>query len=250
MAGSNSDMKYCYVLNYVHLFLYILCFICSYYITYASSFCLLSSIFVGWSLYAFVTVGHDCMHKNFTPYSSFNNFFALIFLNGILMPKDLWQMEHRLHHSDPGNENDTMLLDGGTFFTELYHLVKAQKTLTIKENLQKLPLFILLSMLPLYCLPIIWISMIVSFMYLSLTPHITHPHLRQQSQENRLNPKNVAWNIFPKSHLYTFIAGGLNIHACHHENPRWTRSQLMKEANEEYMTINSVKAYLTLLYTR
>ena len=241
---------YMYLLNCIHLFLYIICFSSAYYFAsfpYAAIPC---SIVLGWSLYALVTIGHDCMHRSFSPYPTLNKVLARIFLDGILMPSYVWQQEHSGHHAEPGNPHDTMLLDGGTFWVELYNLIKAQKTLTLTENLAKLPLLVALLFLPLYCLPIIWFSMIASFMYLSLTPHITHPHLRLQTKEQRCNPKYVAWNIFPKSHLYTFLAGGLNIHGCHHQNPRWTRYQLMQEANEEYMTIDSVEGFLTLLYMR
>lgn len=239
-----------YVLNYIHLSLYLVCFSSAYYNAYTNHvICVPCSIVLGWSLYAFVTIGHDCMHKNFSPHPRLNRILATLFLNGILMPTYVWQEEHSSHHADPGHLQDTMLLNGDTFFAQLYNLIKAQKKLSIMENITKIPLLVALLLLPWYCLPIVWISMILSFMYLSLTPHITHPHLQLQTKEQRSHPTNIAWNIFPNSHLYTFLAGGLNIHSCHHENPRWTRSQLMKQAkSKQYMTIDTLQGFMTLIY--
>ena len=239
-----------YVLNYVHLILYLICFSSAYYNAYSNHVtCVPCSIVLGWSLYAFVTIGHDCMHQSFSPYTGLNKILATFFLNGILMPTYVWQQEHSSHHADPGNDHDNMLLDGPTFFSQLCNLIKRQKTLSIQENLAKVPLLVALLLLPLYCLPIVWCSMVLSFMYLSLTAHITHPHLRMQTKEQRSNPKNIAWNIFPRSHLFTLLAGGLNIHSCHHENPRWTRSQLMQKAcSQQYMTIDTWQGFLTLIY--
>ena len=106
-----------YLFNYIHLSLYLLIFGGSYYCTYMyKPWCLLSSIPLGWSLYAFVTIGHDCMHKNFSPYPKFNMILSYIFLNGILMPREIWQKEHSFHHSNPGAPEDHMILDGGNFF--------------------------------------------------------------------------------------------------------------------------------------
>lgn len=239
-----------YVLNYVHLFLYVVCFIGSYYTAYVYHFFSIPcSIVLGWCLYAFVTVGHDCMHQNFSPYPMLNRILATIFLNGILMPSYVWQDEHSSHHADPGNPHDTMLLDGATFFMQFVNLLKSQKPLSTMENVAKVPLLVALLFLPLYCLPVVWITMIFSFMILSLTPHITHPHLRQQTKEQRSYSKHIAWNIFPESHFYTFLAGGLNIHGCHHENPRWTRLELMQQASAtEYMTIDTLEGFVTLVY--
>ena len=247
---TNKECKY-YFLNYIHLNLYVIIFILSYYITYTYKFpfCLISSITLGWSLYAFVTIGHDCMHKNFSPYPKLNKILSYIFLNGILIPREVWQEEHSLHHSDPGNPNDNMLLGENNIFSEIINLVKSQKKNSISKKLYKLPLIISFLFLPLYCLPIIWLSMILSFIYLSLSPHIIENNLRNWKGEKK--PEDIALNIFPQSHLFCFLAGGLNIHGCHHKNPRWTRYQLFEEAkNEGYKEINTIYEFINLLWNR
>ena len=241
-----------YLLNYIHLVLYLFIFSLSYYITYTCNFpiCLISSITIGWSLYAFVTIGHDCMHHNFSPYIKLNKFLSYIFLNCILTPKEVWQEEHSLHHSDPGNTKDNMILEHNNLFSDIIHLVKSQKKSPIKKKICKLPLLISLLFLPIYCLPIIWLSMVCSFIYLSLSAHIIeNNNLRNWKGEKK--PEDIALNIFPHSHFFCFLAGGLNIHACHHKNPKWTRYELLKQAkNNGYKNINTISEFINLLWNR
>lgn len=240
-----------YILNYVHLILYIITFVMSYYVTYTYKFpfCLFTSITLGWSLYAFVTIGHDCMHQNFSPHPKINEFLSFIFLNGIITPREIWQEEHSLHHSNPGNPDDNMILECTNIISDIIHLVKTQKKIPLSKELFKAPLFISLLFLPLYCLPIIWLSMILSFIYLSLSAHIIETNLRNWDGEKK--PEDIALNIFPHSHLFCFLAGGLNIHGCHHKNPRWTRQELFEEAKKEgYKEINTVSEFVYLLWNR
>ena len=166
-------------------------------------------------LYAFVTIGHDCMHQNFSPHPKINEFLSLIFLNGIITPREIWQEEHSLHHSNPGNPDDNMILECTNIISDIIHLVKTQKKIPLSKELFKAPLFISLLFLPLYCLPIIWLSMILSFIYLSLSAHIIEINLRNWDGDKK--PEDIALNIFPHSHLFCFLAGGLNIHGCHHK---------------------------------
>lgn len=240
-----------YLLNYIHLLLYVIILITSYYSTYSYKFpiSLMSSISLGWSLYALVTIGHDCMHKNFSPYPKLNKLLSYLFLDCILMPKEVWQEEHSLHHLNPGDDNDNMLLQGNNFFYEILNLVKSQKKVSFLKSLPKFPLIISLLFLPLYCLPIIWLSMVFSFAYLSLSAHIVKPNLKEWKGEKK--PEDIALNIFPRSHFYCFLAGGLNIHRCHHKNPRWTRKQLMIESKKHgYKSINNISEFINLLKNR
>jgi len=248
----NKEYKY-YFLNYIHLNLYLIIFILSYYITYTYKFpsCLISSITLGWSLYALVTVGHDCMHKNFSPYPKLNKILSYLFLNGILMPRDVWQEEHSYHHSNPGSPEDGMILDGNNFFCEIKNLLCSKHNTTILKELGKLPLIISLLFLPLYCIPIIWLTTLCSFAYLSLSTHIVEPNIRTMDHNKLKAAEDIALNIFPHSHFFCFLAGGLNIHACHHKNPRWTRQELFKEAKKDgYKEINTIYEFINLLWNR
>ena len=247
----NYENQKLYMLNYIHLFLYIVIFILSYYITYTYKFpfCLFTSITLGWSLYAFVTIGHDCMHENFSPYHNLNKFLSYFFLNGILTSREAWQEEHSSHHHDPGNPNDNMILEGTNIILNIVYLVKNQKKISISKQLFKLPLFISLIFLPFYCLPIIWLSMVLSFIYLSLSAHIIENNIRDWKGEKK--PEEIALNIFPHSYFFCFLAGGLNIHGCHHKNPRWTRQELFEEAEKQgYKEINTIKEFITLMWNR
>jgi len=65
--------------------------------------------------------------------------------------------------------------------------------------------------------------------------------------------EDIAVNIFPHSHLYCFLAGALNIHAPHHKNPRWTRSELFEEAKNpesKYKSIHTIFEFYKLLKNR
>ena len=242
-----------YLLNYIHLILYILILFSSYYATYFYKFpiCLLTSIPLGWSLYALVTVGHDCMHKNFSPYPIFNKVLSYLFLNGILMPRDVWQDEHSYHHSNPGSPEDHMILDGNNFFCEIKNLLCSKHNTTILKELGKLPLIIALLFLPLYCIPIIWLTTLCSFAYLSLSTHIVEPNIRKMNHDEPKHAEDIALNIFPHSHFFCFLAGGLNIHACHHKNPRLTRQELFEEAKKDgYKEINNIREFFNLLWNR
>ena len=237
-----------YLLNYLHLLGYTVVFGAAYYIVLFYRF-VPASIILGWCLYAFVTIGHDCIHGSFSPYPRLNYTLSFICMNMILMPREKWKEEHSAHHRDPGNEEDNMLLIGGNFFFELKHLLLSQRPTPLVQELPKVPLLVGLCFLPWYCLPLVWISMLWCFMYLSLSPHITDPHLRAWDKEKLA--EEIALNIFPASHLYTFLAGGLNIHGCHHKNCKWTRSELMQEARADgYMRIDTVGKFLTLLWNR
>ena len=242
-----------YTLNYIHLLLYTFIFSVSYYTTYSIGFPynMISSIPLGWVLYAFVTVGHDCMHGNFSPNVSFNKILSYICLNGIVMPNHVWMKEHQFHHSNPGHPDDHMILDGKSFLDDIKQLLFSKHDIKPIEELSKLPLLIMLLFLPLYCVPIIWLTTLTSFAYLSLTPHIIDPNIRTLDHTKPKAPEEIAINIFPTSHLYTFIAGGLNIHATHHMNPRLTRYELMLESiNHECKNIHTIKEYWYLLKNR
>ena len=239
-----------YLLNYLHLSAYTVIFIAAYYVTLVYRF-VPTAFVIGWCLYAFVTVGHDCIHGSFSPYTRVNKMLSFICMNMIRMPREKWKEEHSSHHRDPGSESDNMLLVGGNFFLELKHLLVSQKPTPFIKELPKLPLLCGLCFLPWYCLPVVWISMIWCFMYLSLSPHITDPHLLSWPVEKEKVAEDIALNIFPCSHLYTFLAGGLNIHGCHHKNCKWTRSELMAEAQTEgYKCINTLSDFFKLLWYR
>jgi len=135
-----------------------------------------------------------------------------------------------------------MILDGGSVVSEIRHLLCSKHETTLCGELGKVPLVVGLLMLPLYCVPLVWLSTLCSFAYLGLTTHILDPNIRSLDHSLPKRAEDIAWNIFPSSHVYCFLSGGLNIHGCHHKNPRWTRSELMREAksaNAEYMTINT-----------
>lgn len=235
--------KSMYVLNYVHFTGYIMILAASYYCTYMyKPWCLLSSVPLGWSLFALVSIGHDCMHGSFSPYPRVNTLLSYVCLNGVLVPRDVWQSEHQLHHTNPGCPEDGMILDGGSVVSEIRHLLCSKHETTLCGELGKVPLVVGLLMLPLYCVPLVWLSTLCSFAYLGLTTHILDPNIRSLDHSLPKRAEDIAWNIFPSSHVYCFLSGGLNVHGCHHKNPRWTRSELMREAksaNAEYMTINT-----------
>jgi hypothetical protein len=241
-----------YALNYIHLFGYVIILILSYYCTYMyRPWCILSSIPLGWSLFALVGIGHDCMHGSFSPYPRVNTVLSYLCLNGLLMPRDVWQTEHQVHHTNPGCPEDTMILDGGTVFTEIRNLLCSKHKTTIWGELHKTPLVIGLLFLPLYCVPLIWLSTLCSFAYFGLATHILHPHIRSMDHALPKHAEEIAWNIFPRSHVYCFLSSGLNIHGCHHKNPRWTRSELMHEATGTgYMSIDTVSELYDLLSKR
>jgi len=247
-----GDLLVCmYLLNYFHLIGYIFIFVLSYYSTYAyTSWCLVSSIPLGWSLFALVTIGHDCIHGSFSPYPLVNTVLSYVCLNGILMPRSVWQEEHQLHHSNPGCPEDTMILDGDSVLGEIRYLLCQKRNTYFLGEICKVPLVAALLCLPLYCIPLIWCTTLFSFAYLGLTTHILDPDIRTLDHDKPKDPHEIAWNILPKSHFYCFLAGGLNIHGCHHTNPRWTRSQLMHEASAEYMTINTVYELWNLVKDR
>jgi len=256
-----------YFLNYIHFFLYLTIYIGSYigiyysahyggtysiYVPFIAIECLLACT-MGWSVYALVTVGHDCIHGNFSPYPLINEVLAFVCMDMLLMPRTRWKEEHSNHHANPGGIDDQMLLEGGTWWLEIQNLLAANRPRSIWDELPKFPVFAAMFVfLPLYCLPLIWVSMLLSFMYLSLSPHIMDPHLRSWTEEQKKTaPEDVAWNIFPRSHWYTFLAGGLNIHGCHHKHCQWTRSELMIEATQKgYHTINTWAEFASLLRNR
>lgn len=242
-----------YSLNYLHAIIYFsTCFV-SYYIAYVYMFpfCIPCSIMLGWSLFGLVTVGHDCMHGTFSPYPMVNNVLSFICLNCVLMPRSVWQEEHSFHHSNPGAPEDHMILEGKHVFDELKHLLCGKHKTTWSQELTKIPLIVLLFLLPLYCVPLVWLTTLCSFAYLSLTTHIVSPNIRELDHTKPKHAKDIAINIFPSSHIYCLLAGGLNLHAPHHENPRWTRSQLMHESKDtQYKTINTVAEFLELLKHR
>lgn len=212
--------------------------------------CFLACI-LGWSIYALVTVGHDCIHGSFSPFPPINDALAFVCMSMLLMPKSRWKKEHSDHHADPGGVDDHMLLEGGKWWLEMKHLLAANRAHSMWDEVPKLPMFVALCLLPLYCLPLVWLSMLLSFMYLSLSTHILDPHLRTWDAEKKETPEDVAWNIFPQSHFYTFLAGGLNIHGCHHKNCKWTRSELMREAElGEYHDIRTCTQFAHLLWNR
>ena len=240
-----------YALNYIHFVLYVAIYAGSYYGAYTVNNppieCLLACT-LGWSVYALVTVGHDCIHGSFSPFPYVNDALAFVCMSMLLMPRSRWKTEHSHHHADPGGAEDNMLLEGGTWWSEMKHLLAANQPHSLWDEVPKLPMFVSMCLLPLYCLPLIWLSMLLSFMYLSLSTHILNPHLRLWEEKK---PEDIAWNIFPQSHVYTFVAGGLNIHGCHHKNCKWTRSELMREAlTPGYQTINTCSAFTGLLWYR
>ncbi len=241
-----------YLLNCIHLTLYVVVLCTAYYVAYVYRFpwCLGASPFLGWSLYALVTVGHDAMHQNFTPYPKLNKCLAFLCLDCILVPKEAWQEEHSLHHFNPGAPEDHMILDGGNFFLEMKNLLLTPRKITFCGELPKIPLVVAMFLLPVYCVPIIWLTTIICFAYLALATHIVEPNLREWKDEDK-TPENIALNIFPHSHAWCFLAGALNIHGPHHKNPRWTRQELMDEAKKEgYKEINSWGEYWSLLKNR
>ena len=246
-----------YLLNYVHLVGYVSVFVASYYCTYTyKPWCLLTSIPLGWSLFAMVSIGHDCMHGSFSPYPCVNSVLAYVCLNGVLVPRHVWQSEHETHHANPGCPEDGMILDGDSVFAEIRNLLCTKHKTTFYGELGKVPLVIGLLFLPLYCVPLIWLSTLCSFAYLGLTTHILHPNIRTMDHSLPKHAEEIAWNIFPSSHVYCFLSGGLNIHGCHHTNPRWTRSELMHEATSnnatstEYMTLHTIQEWWHLLTSR
>ena len=239
-----------YGLNYIHLILYVSILCTSYYVTLWVIFPynILSSMILGWSLYAMVTVGHDCMHRTFSPYPTVNKILSYVCLNGILMPRHVWMTEHQFHHANPGHPDDHMILDGNNYFYYMKELILSKHDIQLVEELSKLPLIVALLFLPLYCIPIVWLITLTSFAYLSLVTHIVDPNIRTLDHTQPKAPEEIAVNIFPRSHLFTFLAGGLNIHATHHMNPRWTRSELMSEAiKHECKSIHTVKQYWQLI---
>ena len=242
-----------YILNYIHLFLYIIILVASYYATYVLIFPLniLTCVPFGWSLYAMVSVGHDCAHDNFSPYSKMNQILSYVCLNGIVMPRRVWILEHQFHHANPGHPEDNMILDSNSFLSDIKQLLLSKHDTKPVEELAKLPFIVAMLFLPLYCLPIIWITTLSSFAYLSLATHIVDPNIRELDHESPKAAEDIALNIFPKSHLFTFLAGGLNIHAAHHLNPRWTRWELMQESdNHPSKKIETVKDYWYLIKSR
>ena len=248
----NNRMKF--ILNYIHFVLYVAICVGSYYGAYTANNplteCLLAC-WLGWSVYALVTIGHDCIHGSFSPYPCINDVLAFICMDMLLMRKARWKKEHSNHHADPGGVDDHMLLEGGRWWLEMKHLLAANRPHSIWDEVPKLPMVVAMCLLPLYCLPLIWLSMLLSFMYLSLSTHILDPHLRTWNAEQKKTSEDVAWNIFPQSHLYTFLAGGLNIHGCHQKNFKWTRSELMMEATQEgYHAIDTWAQFTHLLWNR
>lgn len=241
-----------YVLNYVHFLGYVCAFVGSYYCAYMyRPWCLVSSIVLGWSLFGLVGIGHDCMHGTFSPYLCVNTVLSYVCLNGILVPRDVWRIEHELHHSNPGCSDDTMILEGDSVFAEIRNLLCTKHRTTFCGELGKVPLVIGLMMLPLYCVPLIWLSTLCSFAYLGLSTHILHPNIRSMDHTLSKRAEEIAWNIFPTSYVYGFLSGGLNIHGCHHMNPRWTRSEMMHEAvDPKYMTIRTISEWWHLIKTR
>ncbi len=240
-----------YLLNYIHFILYVFILITTYILTYSIMFPynVLTSILFGWSLYAMVTIGHDCMHQTFSPYSTLNQIISYVCLNGIVMPSHVWMKEHQFHHANPGHPDDHMILDvPNNYFYNIKQLLLSKHDIKPVEELSKLPLLVSMLFLPLYCVPIIWLTTLTSFAYLSLTPHIIEPDIRSLDHTQLKLPEEIAINIFPKSHFYTFLAGALNIHATHHMNTRWTRSELMKEAiGHDCKNIHSIKEYWRLI---
>ena len=242
-----------YRLNYIHASVYFLVVCGSYYAAYVhrSLISIPFSITLGWALFGLVTVGHDCMHGTFSPYPRLNAALSFICLNCIVMPNDVWQQEHSFHHSNPGAPDDHMILDGGNFFGEIKHLLCSPHKTKWTQELAKLPLVVLLLLLPLYCVPIVWLTTLMSFAYLSLTTHIVIPNIREMDHTKPKAAEDIAINIFPGSQVYCLLAGGLNLHAPHHENPRWTRSQLFHEAKDtRYKSVNSLSEFWSLLRSR
>lgn len=238
-----------YALNYVHLFVYSMVCSGSYYGILTGTYIALNigmSFLLGWSLYGLVTIGHDCVHGNFSPYATVNHVLSIVCLNMILMPWHQWKEEHSSHHQDPGHDDDHMLLIGATWSGRWKHILCSQQPIPWKYQLCKVPLLVALCFLPWYGLPFIWWTFIACFIYLSLTPHLTTPHLKEWDKDEK-QAADIAWNIFPSSHVYTLLAGGLNIHGCHHHNCKWTRSELMHEADETYMTIATLSEFMTLM---
>ena len=86
-----------YLLNYIHFILYVFILITTYILTYSIMFPynVLTSILFGWSLYAMVTIGHDCMHQTFSPYSTLNQIISYVCLNGIVMPSHVWSIHRK-----------------------------------------------------------------------------------------------------------------------------------------------------------
>lgn len=239
-----------YLLNYIHLLFYLFILSGSYYLTFSLVFPynLLTSVVLGWSLYAMVTIGHDCMHQTFSPYANFNKMLSFICLNGIVMPNHIWMKEHQFHHANPGHPDDHMILDGRNFFHYIKELLLSKHDTQLVEELSKVPLLVALLCLPLYCVPVIWLTTLTSFAYLSLVTHIVDPNIRTLDHTHPKVPEEIAVNIFPRSHLFTFLAGGLNIHATHHMNPRWTRSQLMEESKDhKCKSINTIMEFWQLI---
>ena len=237
-------------LNYIHLAIYIVSMITSYFLTLSIIFPynLLTSVVLGWSLYAMVTVGHDCMHESFSPYPKLNTFLSYVCLNGIVMPRETWMKEHQFHHSNPGHPDDHMILDGKNYFYNIKQLLLSKHDIKPIQELSKVPLLIALLFLPFYCIPVVWLITLTSFAYLSLTPHIVEPNIRLLDHTKPKPAEEIAIDIFPTSHLYTLMAGGLNIHATHHMNPRWTRSQLMTESTQHNCkTISTLLQYWELI---
>jgi fatty acid desaturase len=180
-----------------------------------------------------------------------NQILSYVCLNGIVMPRRVWILEHQFHHANPGHPDDGMILDSNSFLGDIKQLLLSKHDTKLVEELAKLPLIVAMLFLPLYCLPIIWITTLSSFAYLSLATHIVDPNIRELDHESPKAAEDIALNIFPKSHLFTFLAGGLNIHAAHHLNPRWTRWELMQESdNHPSKKIETVKDYWYLIKSR
>jgi fatty acid desaturase len=261
---------YKYLLTWIHLILYQIIFLISYQNISIDDYVLKSicfSIIFGWSIYALSSIGHDASHHNFSPWKFINQLMVFICIDCLIMSSKIWDYNHNvLHHNHIFSVNDYMKIVGSNIFEEVFNFIKQgfmrpnsikffewyhkKKSIEEKQNwltkifflireyrICQLPFFYMIWSLGFLYGLISITSMIFSLLYLTYITHGLRKNLNSGDEKRKDSVQfqlDNSWDIFPTSHFFNFITGGINAHATHHVYPHSTRFELTYQCKNVY----------------
>ena len=205
-------------LLYSHLSIYFLVFIVSRYL-------FTSYIFQGWSIFGFVSVGHELYHL--LERNHLQSLVAFLCLDLWVTPGSVWIRNHNEgHHKDVWGQKDREHLTDygivGDFIATVITLAEAYEIF----NLSLINLVLWIWRLWFFGWSIVPIYGVVMFCVMYFT-FITHGAPMINHSDNYIMKQiHRSIDIFPDSWLLTLIMGGFNIHVAHHIAPSRTRDDL------------------------